>query len=336
MKIIKKIMLLILFVFVVLAFLEIIPVAPKYKDENPWLISDGQHPIVGLSVGDDTVYPENTIYTFEQLASSSDIFNVELRLTGDDQLITSRDASIKRLTNVDETIRDVSETELIKYNYAVNFENVDGVKAFADLTDESTLYEKMVPANLEYLFQAYPNKEFILEIRDTDDTVYKHAVDKLTDLINTYNMKDQVIVSTDVSKVRDYHAPYNESVTSLPAKESIKFLSLNLMYLDFFYTPKDAVLILSYNEPLNEEEIKYLDKLPDFLKTRLVNDNGNGIIYSNFVNKNIIKEAHRHNVAVYVSGVEDEDVMRSLIQMGVDGIITNKPEQLSEIIDSIN
>ena len=38
MKIVQKILLLLVFIVVVLVFLEIIPTAPKYKGTNPWVV----------------------------------------------------------------------------------------------------------------------------------------------------------------------------------------------------------------------------------------------------------------------------------------------------------
>lgn len=47
-----------------------------------------------------------------------------------------------------------------------------------------------------------------------------------------------------------------------------------------------------------------------------------------YVDSQMVKEAHRHNLAVYPWTVDTLNEIESLIKMGVDGIVTNKPDVL--------
>lgn len=54
------------------------------------------------------------------------------------------------------------------------------------------------------------------------------------------------------------------------------------------------------------------------------------------INNQIIKDIKAQNKSIYPFTVDDEEQMRSLILRGVDGIITNYPNKLKRIIESIS
>ena len=48
-----------------------------------------------------------------------------------------------------------------------------------------------------------------------------------------------------------------------------------------------------------------------------------------YVDPQMVKEAHRHDLAVYPWTIDTSNEIEPLIKMGVDGIVTNKPDVLS-------
>jgi glycerophosphoryl diester phosphodiesterase len=48
----------------------------------------------------------------------------------------------------------------------------------------------------------------------------------------------------------------------------------------------------------------------------------------------LIRTAHLHNIAVHYWTINDEATMRSLIEKGVDGIMTDRPTLLQQVLDS--
>jgi glycerophosphoryl diester phosphodiesterase len=50
------------------------------------------------------------------------------------------------------------------------------------------------------------------------------------------------------------------------------------------------------------------------------------------LNPRWLREAHAHNVAIHVWTVDEEDDMRRLLQWGVDGIISDRPDRLARIL----
>ena len=45
-----------------------------------------------------------------------------------------------------------------------------------------------------------------------------------------------------------------------------------------------------------------------------------------------VREAHAHNVAIHVWTVDEEDDMRRLLEWGVDGIISDRPDRLARVL----
>ena len=52
------------------------------------------------------------------------------------------------------------------------------------------------------------------------------------------------------------------------------------------------------------------------------------------VTRRFVKTAHRHGIQVHVWTIDDPDEMQRLLALGVDGIMTDVPEVLQEVLSS--
>jgi glycerophosphoryl diester phosphodiesterase len=50
----------------------------------------------------------------------------------------------------------------------------------------------------------------------------------------------------------------------------------------------------------------------------------------------LVRVAHRAGLAVHVWTIDDPDEMRTLIEMGVDGIMTDRPSVLRAVLEDTN
>ncbi len=91
-------------------------------------------------------------------------------------------------------------------------------------------------------------------------------------------------------------------------------------------------LLLNYQ---NEKLPFYVDRFPKlgniyrFKKSNAVNPN------YKYVSPEIIEEIHEKGKEIFCWTVNDIGTMRHLVEMGVDGIITNHPDKLKSLLDSI-
>lgn len=60
-------------------------------------------------------------------------------------------------------------------------------------------------------------------------------------------------------------------------------------------------------------------------------------IHPHFINvtKQLVEDAHERGLAVYVYTVNERERMTELIEQGVDGVISNKPDVLKQVVDAI-
>jgi len=53
------------------------------------------------------------------------------------------------------------------------------------------------------------------------------------------------------------------------------------------------------------------------------------------VDRVLVRAAHAHGLHVHVWTVDEPDEMRRLAGLGVDGIMTDRPDRLVEVIDEL-
>lgn len=325
-----KFLLIIVLIFTILA---VLPFARKYNKKNEWRNHD--QVLIIPHGGAKELYPENTIYAFEETAKY-DVFEVDLTLTKDDILITHHDLDLRMHLGDDyksTLVREKTYDEILNlfkqedYPFARNFTKPDGSEPYLNLDNDDEKLKKMVPATLEHMFKTYNNKRFILELKDTEvKEDFVKAVEVLIDLVDKYEMDDKIIVSSFSDDViKEFKA--NSSIhTSTATKATFKFVLLSAFNLDFFHKPKDAALIIPIHQKVSKSQANIIKFLP--VKNKFMKNKDT----TNLAQKGIIRNAKRHNMAVIYWTINDEDEMRLLIELGVDGIVTDRPDLLEQIL----
>ena len=342
-RILKRIAIVILFVIGFFVILESSPKALSYQTENPW-INHTNRPWIIPHGGAKALYPENTIYAFNQ-TSQYDVFEVDLTLTKDNILISHHDLDLRHdllledLTE-DLVIRNLTYQEIIDridandYPYVRAFKDIEGQTPYATLTDQ-TILDQMLPMKLVDLFNTYPTKRYILEIKDVrtdEEDTFTIAANALLKLIEAYNMKDRVMVSSFSDEVIEHFMALSnhEIHTSTATSETLKMVLLSAFSVDFLYRPKYAAMAIPIDSSLSDGQGKLIASLPSFIRSRIAREI-NGQWRTNLAQASLVNDAHRHNMSVIFWTVDDEADMRKLIKLGVDGIITDRPDRLEAL-----
>ncbi|WP_442601708.1 glycerophosphodiester phosphodiesterase [Paenibacillus sp. KN14-4R] len=269
---------------------------PKQKDVFVGL----KKPLNIAHQGGELLAPSNTMPAFDVADSLNvDVLETDIHMTKDGHLVTIHDATVDRTTNGKGRVDSYTLSELQK---------LDAGYQFKDLKGEYSYRGKgaYIPT-LEEVFAKYGSKyHFNVEIKDSYPIGKPSEIEqKLWDLIRKYHLEDKVIMNSfDNGIVQKFSALSGDRVPLGAGKaEVIKFVIANKIFLPGFYRPSSQVL-----------QIPTADSGFD-LST-----------------KRIIENAHRLNMQVHYWTIDDKPTMKKLIELGADGVMTNRPDLLKEVI----
>lgn len=328
--------------FLTVLLLDILPVAPGGGGTNPMRVVESGKVHIVPHGGAKELFPENTVYSYRQIyARGWDTFEIDLVLTSDGVLVTHHDLDIEATTGVEGVqLADLTYSELQNYNFAANFVNPRGERPFADLSSlPDEISEQMIPARLEDLFQEFPDSYYILELKDTVEASGSSRAEKasaeLLTLIEKYSMQDRAIVASfDDQVIREFRERSSGEIpTGAATGETLTLSVLSALALDFFLVPEYSAVMLPVKDRIYPAERKIIESLPGPLRRALASyDPDEDMYYTNLANRRMVQDAHRKNLAVFYWTVNDPETMKYLIDLGVDGIITDRPDILADIL----
>lgn len=240
------------------------------------------------------LFPENTLEAFQYSAKLGvDVLELDIHSTADGVLVVFHDRNIKRTTDDKGSVSKLTLAELKQLDAGYNF-TADGGKTFPFRDKGIT-----VPT-LEEVFDALPNMKFNIEPKQAEPSVTK----PLCEMIMARNMQDKVIVGSfrqvAVDEFREY-CP--EVATSATPREALTFFAMYKLGLADSYTPPFQALQIPQN----------LWKLP-------------------VVDKQFVEASHKLNLQVHVWTINETEDMQRLIDAKADGIMTDYPDRLLELV----
>ncbi len=271
----------------------------KSSPDRGYIIEKGKAPLIIAHGGSKQLFPENTMMAFDGVDQfHPDVMEMDVVLTKDSILITHHDPTIKRLSNGEGKVADYTYEELKQFNFGHNFKDRDGNYPYRDTI--------IPPANLEDVLAKYGSKyQFCIEMKDYSEELGQCAARQLYRLLQKYNMEDRTLVACFEDDVLDYFRQMTGGKIHISSgkKQTKQFVILDMLFLGNFFTGKTSALQI----PVEREGFK-LNK------------------------KSLINTAHRKNMAVHYWTINKEEQMRELIDLGVDGIITDRPDLLIKVL----
>jgi len=245
--------------------------------------------------GGRSLGPESTLYTFQRaLDMGVDVLEVDIRTTKDGEPILLHDRTVDRTTNGTGPANNFTLAKLKTLDA--------GYRWSPDHGQTFPLRGKGITIpTLAEVFKTFPHARINIEIKES----HSKDISRLCRLIRTYQKTDQVMVASfDVSRLTKFRAQCPKVATSTGAREAFLFYGLQLAHLENLYSPKAQAL-----------------QVPEYYGNRQV------------VTLRFLEAAHNRNMRVHVWTVNDTQSMQQLIDMGVDGIMTDYPERLIELLD---
>ena len=273
----------------------LIPDAP----ENPYY-ANSQRPLVIAHQGGDGVWPGNTMYAFENAVKiGADVLEMDAHLSKDGQIVLMHDEEVDRTTDGTELIEDLTLAELRK---------LDAAYRWSEDNDKTFPYrgKGIQMPTLEELFRRFPQIRYVIEIKLTQNPIDK----PLCELIRKHNMQGNVLVASFHDEaMQNFREACPEIATSASRTEVRNFVLLGKVFLSGFIAPPYESIQPPYDpkESLN---------IP-------------------IMTKRFIREAHAKNIRVEPWTVDDPELMKQYVEWGVDGIMTDRPDLMLEVLQEL-
>lgn len=251
-------------------------------------------PLVIAHQGGDGLRPGDTLAAFEHAAALGvDVLEMDAHLTKDGHVVIMHDETVDRTTDGSGYIKEMTLADLKQLDAGYDWSPDDGK------TYPFRGQGIRVPT-LEEVFQAFPGIPMNIEIKQAEPGM--HA--QLCALIRQYGRQESVLVASfHTQAMLSFRQDCPEVATSMPEDEVRPFVYLNLGFLGSFYRPKANAI-----------------QVPE-------ESSGITIITPRF-----IRASHGRGLRVEAWTINEKDDMRRFIQMGIDGIITDYPDRLIEVL----
>lgn len=262
--------------------------------EHPFFANLPQDELIILAhQGGDGEVPSNTMLAFQHATDTGvDVLELDIHSSADDVLVVIHDATVDRTTNGSGRVNEMTFAELQALDAAYNWPTLaehelldTGVFPFRD--------EGITIPSLEEIFIAFPEMPISIEIKQE----FPSIAQPLCDLIREYDREQLTIVpSFSVIAMAEFREACSEVATAGVAPEVTNFYIWQLLRLGAAWQPyTESFMIPEYQGDIH-------------------------LITEHFVNS-----LDQHNVALYPWTINSAEQMQRMIDLGVDGIITDYP-----------
>ncbi len=150
------------------------------------------------------------------------------------------------------------------------------------------------------MYQTFPDKHMTIEIKMSNAAMMK----PFCELIRQYNMQEKILVASFFDdKMKDFRAECPEVATSSVKNETTIFVLASKVFLAGFYSPK-------------------------FIALQVPEESGGITVMT----EAFVKTSHARNLSIEVWTINDIETMQKLIDWGVSGIITDRPDLMMGLL----
>ncbi|MBS1795007.1 MAG: glycerophosphodiester phosphodiesterase [Acidobacteria bacterium] len=255
---------------------------------------DNAHPLVFAHRGGGGLFPENTLEAFKYSAEMGvDVLELDIHATRDGVLVVHHDERVDRTTDGRGFIREMTFAEVEKLDAGYQF-SPDGGQTFPFRGKGVR-----VPT-LEEIFAAFPALTFNIEPKQALPSVTA----PLCTMIRERRMTDRVIVgSFRQTAIDEFRAACPEVATAGTPAEVSEFLAMYKVGLGASYSP--PMQVLQIPERIGRLEV---------------------------VTGDFLAAARKLNLKVHVWTINDAADMQRLLDLKVDGIMTDYPDRLLRLL----
>ncbi|MCF2139462.1 MAG: glycerophosphodiester phosphodiesterase [Candidatus Lokiarchaeota archaeon] len=299
--------------------------------KNPFI--KNYRPLVMAHRGESANIPENTLQAFEDAFNSGvDCIETDIHLTKDNHFVFFHDEKLNRTTNGNGKISKYTLKELKQLDAGYNFIQIENGKITYPYRGKGyRIYA------IEEIIPIFPKIRFNIDIKDRNSVAPKLLAKQLREM----GVEERVMVGSFHQKqINSFRKVAPEISTSAGPKEVLQFWiksknaksSINSINAGY---DKTEVHNRTYEttdivEEWEHCQIKFFGKKLPYIALQIPES------YSIFqiINPEFIEFAHTVGIAVHVWTINDENTMRKLLDWNVDGIFTDHPKKLLNLINT--
>jgi glycerophosphoryl diester phosphodiesterase len=283
---------------IVVVFMVMAIIPAQRTPDHPYFANFNTYPLV-IAHADDTgqgLWPGSTMVFLQGSQELGvDVLELDVHMSSDGHIVVMHDDTVDRTTNGAGKISDLTLKGIKSLEVAGSWSN-DGGQTYPYLGQELR-----VPTLAE-VFHLFPQIPINIEIKQAEPSMAR----QLCELIRNFNRTKAVMVSSfSDDALFEFRNSCPEVATAAGSNEARNFVILNFAHLANALTPRYE----AFQVPEKSSNIPVV--IPRF-----------------------VTSAHRHNLQVHVWTINDPETMQRYIEMGVDGIMTDRPDLLLELRDS--
>jgi glycerophosphoryl diester phosphodiesterase len=278
--------------------------------DNPWL---GRRVLAFAHQGGAREAPSSTMFALRRaVAVGADALELDVHRSADGHLVVCHDPTVDRTTNGAGRIADLTLEQLQALDNAHWWrpgEVVDLEAGPADLPLRGRAPDQrdLGIATLAEVLDAFPGVLLNLDIKQTAPDVVPYEA-QLAEQLVAAGRTDDVIVASFSDDALDAFAAEGTGIGTSCGPRAVIALAQ----------------ALATGEPIPAEVLRHVavQVPPRFGGTDVVTASA-------------VHAAHDAGMAVHVWTIDDEDEMRRLIELGVDGVMTDRPSALVAVLEDL-
>jgi glycerophosphoryl diester phosphodiesterase len=265
---------------------------------HPFFAAEAARTQVIAHRGGAGLRPENTLAAFAHaLALGVDIIEMDVRSTADGELVVIHDATVSRTTNGTSAVSALTLAELQRLDAGYRF-TADGGRSFPFRGQGIGI------PTLKEVLTSFPAARMVIEPKDEARGIAM----RLCELLREHRAAARTIVgSFRDSSLEEFRQACPEVATSASTSEALRFLAAQKAGVAEAISPQVQAL-----------------QVPERFGGMRV------------LTRDFVAAARGRNLKVHAWTINDPAEMRRLVEVGVDGIMTDYPDRLLELLNRGN
>ncbi len=254
---------------------------------------ESDRPMVIAHQGGEGLRPSNTLASFDNAVElGADVLEMDVHSTRDGVLVVIHDDTVDRTTDGSGRVQDMT------------FQEIQQLDAGYYWTEDGQSYpfrgQGIQIPPLESVLAAHPQMKFNIEIKQQTPSIAA----PLCNLIRTYDLTDRTLVASfHKMSMDEFRTACPDVATSMVESEIRLFYVLNRLFLGGLFNPPGQAF-----------------QVPEYSGDLLV------------LSPRFIIGAHARDIAIHPWTINDPIEMQRFLDMEVDGIITDRPDLMLELL----